>query len=149
LRALCPSQTVTVKELIVDNLNQLTADQLLILHNSLCAKADHIDWPWKKLKRELIELVRTLNEPEGKIHKDDAAIFDNPENMATISSFISTLLVTDMSYREIVGAVTRRFSRAKTSTRSVASFASAMRRQGVKIPWRCNARTSPAKHGRD
>lgn len=58
----------------------------------------------------------------------------------TVGALVESMLTTDAAYDEIVAAVRERFPDAKTTSRSVASVASAMRRRGVEVPHRRGAR---------
>jgi hypothetical protein len=127
-------------ETVMDDLNLKTADELVRLHNAMCAEEGRIDGPWKKSKRALIERIRAFGEPvaaEGR-----AAIIETVtiENAKTVGTLVEALVATNLAYGEIVRTVKARFPNANTTTRSVASVASALRQQGREIPMRRSVR---------
>ena len=120
----------------MDDLNLKTADELVRLHDGMCAEEARIDGPWKKSKRALIERIRALGnqEPDGQTAKAIEETGGRP--METVGALIEALVVTDITYDGIVSAVRARFPCARTTKRAVASIASAMRRQGLEVPSR-------------
>lgn len=92
-----------------------------------------------------VEVVPT----DGRALGDEAKHDEPPEatestdasERVTVGATVRRLLIeTDLGYVEIVDAVKARFPKARTSTRSVASVASALRRDGEAIPFRRRAR---------
>lgn len=66
-----------------------------------------------------------------------AASVHGPEPRRTIGSMVQEMLLDEtLDYPTIVDRVVAEFPEAKTSTRSVASVAAALRRKGVNVPTR-------------
>ncbi len=66
-----------------------------------------------------------------------AATVHGPELRRTIGSLVQELLMDpDLGYLAIVDRVVAEFPEAKTSTRSVASVAAVLRKEGVEVPRR-------------
>jgi hypothetical protein len=128
-----------------DDLMEMTAAQLVELHDGLCDPADRIGRPWKKGKAALIERVRPLMEADersaasGQTEARAAATERAEDAPQTVGRFVERLLLADvgsLSYGQIVDEVRRRFPQARTTRRSVASVAADMRKRGVDVPSR-------------
>lgn len=134
----------------MDDLHQMTAAELAAEHDRLCDPADRIGGrPWKKGKARLIERIERLRrdakplggsgptEREAETAEDDRA--EPNGRRETVGALVESMLTTDAAYDEIVAAVRERFPEARTTRRSVASVASAMRRRGAEVPMRRGA----------
>lgn len=138
------------------DLNEMTAAELAAEHDRLCDPGDRIGGrPWKRSKAELAERVERLTRDAGPLggartagcvpeSAEDAS--DAAAEPDTVGALVEAMLTTDASYGEIVSAVRERFPEARTTRRSVASVASAMRRRGAEVPLR-RRRTSLGKIG--
>ena len=81
------------------------------------------------------ECEKTVDEKirEAKVH--------GPEPKRTIGSMVQEMLMDEtLDYPTIVDRVVAEFPEAKTSTRSVASVAAALRRKGTDVPARRKAK---------
>lgn len=129
------------------DLNEMTAAELAAEHDLICDPADRIGGrPWKKGKARLIERIERLRRDVGPL--DDAKPAEREPEAAentdaepegrreTVGALVEAMLATDAAYDEIVAAVRERFPDAKTTRRSVASVASAMRKRGDDVPLR-------------
>lgn len=120
----------------------MTGRELVEEHNRRCTPGDELAY-WKRPKAELVAIVENLVEPEpadaaphatdetGSPDDHDADGFRNLTEMVR-----HLLLETDMTYAQIVEAVRARFPGARTTWRSVASVACAIRKAGRNIPLR-------------
>lgn len=120
----------------MDHLNLKTAGELVRLHNTMCADDARIEGPWKRSKRNLIERIRAFGGPGTVENRPAAAESAAVDDTETIGAFIAALIVTDLTYDEIVRLVIQRFPDAHTNARSVASIASVFRKRGIKVPFR-------------
>ena len=120
-----------------DDLHEMTAAELVRLHDRLCPEGDRIGRPWKRAKAELVDRVRPRLEAgehsaaSGPTEAKASATEDAP---ATVGKLVECLLVADdgtWSYAAVVEEVRRRFPQAKTTRRSVASVAADLRRRGL------------------
>jgi len=135
----------------MDDLHQMTAAELAAEHDRICDPADRIGGrPWKKGKDRLIDRIERLRRDAGPLgdsgpaEREPEAAEDvdaEPEGRReTVGALVESMLTTDAAYDEIVAAVRERFPEARTTRRSVASVASAMRRRGADVPMRRGAR---------
>lgn len=120
----------------MDDLNLKTADELVRLHNAMCAEEDRIDGPWKKSKRTLIECIRALGNQATDDQAAEAAEGTGGRPKETIGAYVEAMLATEATYADIARTARERFEGARTTTRSVASVASALRRRGVLVTFR-------------
>jgi hypothetical protein len=126
-------------ETVMEDLNRLTADELIRLHNARAGASARIEGPWKRSKRDLIDCIRALGEPEPAEHQVDATERTAAGEAKTVGAMVEVLVVTDLPYDEIVCLVKERFPEARTTARSAASVASVMRNRGVAVPFRKKA----------
>jgi len=125
----------------MEDLNIRTADELVCLHNARCAAEGRIEGPWKGSKRDLIGRIRALGEPERAKHLvagAESAVIDEAK---TVGALVEALVATDLAYDEVVRMVRGRFPEARTTTRSVAWYASRLRKRGLDVPLRRAAKT--------
>ena len=121
----------------MSELKELTAAELVDLHNERCRPEEAIEGPWKASKAELIDLIRTLGDCDETDMPETVTEADRPRSAATIGALVAELLIDpDLSYAEIVERVKEQFPNARTTARSVASVAVALRKKGVEIPKR-------------
>jgi len=122
-----------------DELYSLTARELVDRYNDACAREDRIQGPWKASKRELIGRIRTLGVPTTDERAPETAE-DTGESIGTtrgaLGILIQEMLMTELPYTRIVEEVCHHFPGARTSSRSVASMASVLRRKGIAVPMR-------------
>jgi len=132
----------------MDDLQQMTAAELAAEHDRICDPADRIGGnPWKKGKARLIERIERLRREAGPLGGAEPAeteteAAEEPDGRReTVGALVESMLTTDAAYDEIVAAVRERFSDARTTRRSVASVASAMRKRGDDVPMRRGAQS--------
>ena len=134
-----------------DDLEEMTAADLVQLHDSLCPEGDRIGRPWKKGKAALIERVRPLLEHDELSERSSlaeamaAATERGDDAPETVGRLVERLLLADdgsWRYADVVAEVRRRFPEARTTRRSVASVAADMRKRGVDVPIRRAAKPS-------
>lgn len=97
-----------------------------------------IEGPWKKSKRELIERIGALGEPQAtrQLHgsvEETGPPPGVPDDAKTVGALVEALVVTELAYGEIDRMVRERFSDARTTARSVASVASVLRKRGITV----------------
>lgn len=134
-----------------DELYSRTAAELVEVHNRLCPEGDEVQGPWKASKRELIGRIRVLGDqstddqaPEAAEEADErpnetvGATGRGPSATAkgAVGALVREMLMTEAPYERIVGEVRKRFPGAQTTSRSVASVASVLRREGAAVPMR-------------
>ncbi len=127
----------------MDDLTDMTAAELAAEHDRICDPADRIGGrPWKKGKARLVERIERLRrdaEPlggAGSAERKPEAAEDVDGRRETVGALVEAMLTTDAAYDEIVAAVRERFPEARTTRRSVASVASAMRKRGAEVSLR-------------
>lgn len=108
----------------MNDLNRWTADELVRLHNARAPASDRVTGPWRRPKRELIEMIRALGDRPNCDQAVAAA-----GKAETVGSFVEAMLSTDATYAEIARLARLRFDDARTTARSVASAASALRKR--------------------
>lgn len=109
---------------MTEDIDEMTAAELVELHDRLCEPGDRIGRPWRRAKAELADRVRAL--------RGTGATTD-----ATVSALVRRLLIEGgLAYAEVADRARQAFPGASTTARSVASVAAAMRRRGVHVPLR-------------
>lgn len=120
-------------------LEDMSAKELIQLHNERCAKSDRLS-SWKGKKSELINRVRLLGERPKQTSKPKAAEKAKRAPDGSISASVRKLLTDpSLSYDDIVQMVRAAHPDAETTNRSIASVASVMRKSGTKVPMRKGA----------
>lgn len=116
----------------MENLESMAAEELVALHNERAAEADRIEPPWKRSKDELVARIRALG-GQGSEEPEAAA----PAGVRTLAE----RLLTDpeaagLTYGELAERVRQAAPGSRTTARSVAWYASRLRRRGVELPRR-------------
>jgi hypothetical protein len=118
------------------DMTTLTTKDLIGVHNERCPKSDRLS-SWKASKAALIAKIEKLGERPKQTSKPKATEKAKRAPTATISASVRKLLADpSLSYDDIVQMVRAAHPDAATTTRSVASVASEMRRRGVAVAMR-------------
>lgn len=118
------------------DLETMTTGQLLELHNERCDEDRRLA-SWKGKKADLIERVRSLDEPAPAEAAPTATEVTEHEPRGAISASVRRLLLDPaLSYADIVAMVRAAHPNAATTARSLASVACDMRKAGADVPHR-------------
>lgn len=123
------------------NMMTMTAAQLVAVHNERCPKERRIK-EWRASKAALIERIEALRptKPQRKVTEKAT-----DQGRGAIGRSVATLLLdARLSYTDILQLVRVAHPDASTTTRSIASVAACMRREGVDVPLRRTAATTSA-----
>lgn len=121
------------------DMTKMTAGELLAVHNERCPKSDRLT-SWKASKAALIAKIEKLGERSKQTSKPKATEKAKHAPTATISDSVRRLLQDKtLSYSDIVELVLAAHPDAATTTRSIASVASVLRKKGTAVPMRKGA----------
>lgn len=106
---------------------EMTTKELIDIHNQHCGEDEKLT-SWDQSNEELIKVLKGMG------------LIDTPST-EKVSDFVSDLLQsTDLPYTDIEELAKNEFPKARTSTRSIASIACRLRKEGVEIPKRVRGR---------
>lgn len=118
------------------DMKTMTAAQLVAVHNARCDNERQIK-EWRASKAALIERIEALKPSKPQRKATEKA---TPQARGAIGRAVAMLLRDPrLSYADILQMVRAANPKAATSTRSIASVAAAMRREGVDVPLRRSA----------
>lgn len=118
----------------------MTAAQLVAVHNERCPKERRIK-EWRASKASLIARIESLGAPKPSKPRRKAAENAKDQQRGAIGRSVATLLRDPrLSYADILQMVRAAHPHASTSTRSIASVAACMRRDGLDVPLRRSLR---------
>lgn len=118
----------------------MTAAQLVVVHNQLCPEERRIK-EWRASKAALIARIEALE--ASKPSKARRKVTENAKDQqrGAIGRSVATLLRDPrLSYSDILQMVKAAHPDASTTTRSIASVAAVMRREGLNVAMRRIAR---------
>lgn len=119
-----------------DELYSRTAAELVEMHNRLCPEGEALNGPWKASKRELIGRIRALGDRSTDDQAPETTEEAEERPKETVGGFVEAMLATEAAYADIARMARERFEGAQTTSRSVASVASVLRKRGVRVPFR-------------
>lgn len=106
---------------------EMTTEELIDIHNQHCEEDDKLS-SWEGSNEELIEKLKSMD------------LIDTPSTVK-VGDFVSDLLqTTSLSYSDIEDLAKQEFPKARTSTRSIASIACRLRKEGLEVPKRSRGR---------
>lgn len=116
--------------------SKMTAAELAGVFNAKCPKDKRIK-EWRASKAALISRIEALEASKTRNRQRTRAEKAKDERRGAIGKSVATLLRdARLSYSDILQLVMAAHPNASTSTRSIASVAAAMRRDGVDVPLR-------------
>lgn len=125
------------------DMKTMTAAQLVAVHNERCAKERRIK-EWRASKAALIARIEALEALKPSKPRRKATENAKDQGRGAIGRSVATLLLDGrLSYSDILQLVLAAHPDASTTTRSIASVAACMRRDGVDVPLRRAAPRSP------
>lgn len=114
----------------------MTAAQLVAIHNEHCPKERRIK-EWRASKAALIARIEALEAAKPSKARRKAAEKATDQARGAIGRSVATLLRDPrLSYADILQMVLAAHPHALTTTRSIASVAASMRRDGVDVQLR-------------
>lgn len=123
-------------------LAEMTAAELVALHDSRCLAGDRIGRAWKRPKAELVSMIEALGDTAPDTTETEATESADTQERVTVGATVRRLLIeTDLEYAEIVRRTIEAHPEARTTTRSVASVAAVLRKGGADVPQRRRAKT--------
>lgn len=118
------------------DLTKMTAAELVGVFNSKCPKDKRIK-EWRASKAALIARIETLGAAKSSKAPKKRTENATDQQRGAIGQSVATLLRDPrLSYADILQMVLAAHPHAATSTRSIASVAACMRRDGVEVPFR-------------
>ena len=138
----------------MEDLETMTAAELVELHNARADASARIEGPWKRSKAELAGRIRALGEAEAVEPEsgfaEEAAADVEPEatGRTTVRALAESLLAAPdgeaLTYEEIAARVREAIPGSTPSPRSIAWYASKMRKRGEAVRVRKSARKGAA-----
>lgn len=118
------------------DMKTMTAAQLVAVHNERCAKERRIK-EWRASKAALIARIAALEAAKPSKPRRKATENAKDQQRGAIGRSVETLLRDPrLSYADILQMVKAAHPHASTTTRSIASVAACMRREGLEVPFR-------------
>lgn len=117
----------------------MSAKELIQLHNERCPKSDRLT-TWKASKAALVKKIEALGVRPKQTSTPKVAEKAAHAPTDTIGASVRRLLQDEtLGYADIVELVKAAHPGAETTTRSVASIASVLRKKGTAVPMRKGA----------
>lgn len=114
----------------------MTAAELVGVFNSKCPKDKRIK-EWRASKAALIARIEAFGAAKSSKAPRKRTENAKDQRRGAIGESVATLLKDErLSYADILQMVKAAHPKASTSTRSIASVAACMRRDGVEVPFR-------------
>lgn len=114
----------------------MTAAELVVVHNTRCDKERRIK-EWRASKAALIARIEEIDKATASKPKRKRAEKAKDERRGAIGQSVATLLKDGrLSYVDILQMILAAHPKALTTTRSIASVAACMRREGIEVPFR-------------
>ena len=114
----------------------MTAAELVGVFNAKCPKDKRIK-EWRASKAALIARIEELGKATASKPKRKRTEKAKDQRRGAIGESVATLLKDErLSYADILQMILAAHPHAATSTRSIASVAACMRRDGVEVPFR-------------
>ena len=146
----------------MEDLNGMTAAELVELHNAEAPEGDRVRAPWKRSTAELVEMIRrgreraaTRLDATDRVLGDhgpadgepEAAEDDSIRPKKTVRALAETLLsgadaTAPLTYAEIAERIRRKLPGSRTSARCIAWYATQMRKRGETVRIRLASRSS-------
>jgi len=133
----------------MEDLNKITAAELVALYNARCPDDDRIDGPWKKDKAELIARIWALGAAGGDETEADNAeetmargavpetSGDVPGATGTVRAFAEALLSASdgvvLTYEEIAQRIREAMPGTAPTPQSIRWYAAKMRKRGESV----------------
>lgn len=124
----------------MEDLETMTAAELVEVHNARCAEGEWIEGPWKRSKAELVERIGAIGDAEAAKRETagtEEAKADDAEPKTTVRALAESLLAAAdgeaLTYEEIAERIRQELPGSATTPQSIRWYATKMRKRGETV----------------